>query len=61
MTEDGKQKTEDGRQRMEVRGQIEEFGSGTRRRPKRMGLCRGKHAEVGKKELKANPMASEIS
>jgi hypothetical protein len=22
-----------------------EFGSGTRRRPKRVGLCRGKHAE----------------
>ena len=36
--------TEVGRQRTEDR---HEFGSRTRRRPKRMGLCRGKHAEVG--------------
>jgi hypothetical protein len=27
-----------------------EVGSRTRRRPKGMGLCRGKNAEVGKKE-----------
>ena len=27
-----------------------EFGSRTRRRPKKGGLCRGKHVEVGKKE-----------
>jgi hypothetical protein len=31
-------------------GRLIEFGSGTRRRPKRVGLCRGKRAEVGKKE-----------
>jgi hypothetical protein len=29
------------------RAQIKEVGSGTRRRPKRMGLCRGKHAASG--------------
>ena len=28
-----------------------ECGSGTRRRPKRKGLCRGTDAEVGKKEV----------
>ena len=31
-------------------GRSIEFGSRTRRRPKRTGLCRGKDAEVGKKK-----------
>jgi hypothetical protein len=34
--------------RAEDRRQFIEVGIWTRRRPKRKGLCRGKHAEVGK-------------
>jgi hypothetical protein len=31
---------------------VQGFGSRTRRRPKRVGLCRGKHAECGMKSEK---------
>jgi len=31
-----------------------DFGSGTRRRPKPTGLCRGKHAEAGYRTAKTN-------
>jgi hypothetical protein len=36
------------------RGQKIEVGSRTRRRPKRMGLCRGNDAEGGRKEGEKN-------
>jgi len=44
----GHLETEMRRSREVEKVEIIEVGNRTRRRPKRMGLCRGKHAEVGK-------------
>ena len=54
-SEDRCQRTEGGGQMTEDRGV--EVGMRTRRRPKRMGLCSGKHAEFGKLGHRAKRMA----